>query len=139
MHTVVSRDGSGIGLRPVSDTGVPEGEPRVVETPALAQEVAADETAHVRWTWDDTNGWYPALLAEGVRVDRAHDLRLAHAVLRASTLSAHTALAEAGPWIPGSISGTRVVRHEAAATCPSPTPLRCLPPTLWRARSREWL
>ncbi|MFJ3405278.1 bifunctional 3'-5' exonuclease/DNA polymerase [Promicromonospora sp. NPDC090134] len=97
MHTVVSRDGSGIGLRPVSDTGVPEGEPRVVEAPALAQEVAADETAHVRWTWDDTNGWYPALLAEGVRVDRAHDLRLAHAVLRASTLSAHTALAEAGP------------------------------------------
>ncbi|MEV0890187.1 bifunctional 3'-5' exonuclease/DNA polymerase [Promicromonospora sp. NPDC050262] len=96
MHTVVSRDGSGIGLRPVSDTGVPEGEPRVVETSALAQEVAGDEAAHVRWTWDDTNGWYPALLAEGVRVDRAHDLRLAHAVLRASTLSAHTALAEAG-------------------------------------------
>ncbi|MFD7308495.1 bifunctional 3'-5' exonuclease/DNA polymerase [Promicromonospora sp. NPDC059942] len=97
MHTVVSRDGSGIGLRPVSDTGVPEGEPRVVETSALAQEVAADEAAHVRWTWDDTNGWYPALLAEGVRVDRAHDLRLAHTVLRASALSAHTALAEAGP------------------------------------------
>lgn len=97
MHTVVSRDGSGIGLRPVSDTGVPEGEPRVVETSALAREVAADEAAHVRWTWDDTNGWYPALLAEGVRVDRAHDLRLAHTVLRASALSAHTALAEAGP------------------------------------------
>ncbi|MFI2365408.1 bifunctional 3'-5' exonuclease/DNA polymerase [Promicromonospora sp. NPDC019610] len=97
MHTVVSRDGSGIGLRPVSDTGVPEGELRAVETPALAQEVAAGETARVRWTWDDTNGWYPALLAEGVRVDRAHDLRLAHAVLRASALSAHTALAEAGP------------------------------------------
>ncbi|WP_285104173.1 bifunctional 3'-5' exonuclease/DNA polymerase [Promicromonospora sp. MEB111] len=96
MHTVVSRDGSGIGLRPVSDTGVPEGEPRVVETSALAQEVARDEAAHVRWTWDDTNGWYPEFLAEGVRVDRAHDLRLAHAVLRASTLSAHTALAEAG-------------------------------------------
>ncbi|MFD7022448.1 bifunctional 3'-5' exonuclease/DNA polymerase [Promicromonospora sukumoe] len=97
MHTVVSQDGSGIGLRPVSDTGVPEGAPRVVEASALAQEVVADEAAHVRWTWDDTNSWYPALLAEGVRLDRAHDLRLAHAVLRASALSARTALAEAGP------------------------------------------
>ncbi|MFI8523144.1 bifunctional 3'-5' exonuclease/DNA polymerase [Promicromonospora sukumoe] len=97
MHTVVSQDGSGIGLRPVSDTGVPEGAPRVVEATALAQEVVADEAAHVRWTWDDTNSWYPGLLAEGVRLDRAHDLRLAHAVLRASALSARTALAEAGP------------------------------------------
>lgn len=97
MHTVVSRDGSGIVLRSVSDAGAPEGERRLVEPPALARAVAADEAAHVRWAWDDTNGWYPALLADGVRVDRAHDLRLAHAVLRGSVLSARTALAEAGP------------------------------------------
>lgn len=96
MHTVISRERSGIGLRPISDSGAPAGEPRVVDAAALAHEVAADEVAHVRWTWDDTNNWYPALLAEGVRVDRAHDLRLAHAVLRRSALSARTALAEAG-------------------------------------------
>ncbi|GAA4702710.1 DNA polymerase-1 [Promicromonospora umidemergens] len=97
MHTVVSEEGSGIGLRPVSDPGAPAGEQRVVEASALAREAAADEASHTRWTWDDTNSWYPALLADGVRVDRAHDLRLAHAVLRASVLAARTALAEAGP------------------------------------------
>ncbi|MFC8800605.1 bifunctional 3'-5' exonuclease/DNA polymerase [Promicromonospora sp. NPDC057138] len=97
MHTAISREGSGIGLRPVSDAGAPAGEPRVIESSGLAQEVAAEEASDTRWTWDDTNNWYPALLADGVRVDRAHDLRLAHAILRASALSARTALAEAGP------------------------------------------
>jgi DNA polymerase-1 len=97
VHTVISREPSGIGLRPVSDAGAPAGEPRVVEAARLAQEVAADEASHTRWTWDDTNNWYPALLADSVRVDRAHDLRLAHAVLRGSALSARTALAEASP------------------------------------------
>jgi DNA polymerase-1 len=53
-----------------------------------------------RWTWDDTNRWYPALLADGVRVERGHDLRLAHAVLRRSPLAATSRLAAApaGPW-----------------------------------------
>lgn len=97
MHTVISREPSGTGLRPVSDSGVPAGEPRIIDTAGLAGEVATEESSRVRWTWDDTNNWYPALLAEGVRVDRAHDLRLAHAVLRTSVLSASTALAEAGP------------------------------------------
>ncbi|MEU4386723.1 bifunctional 3'-5' exonuclease/DNA polymerase [Promicromonospora sp. NPDC023805] len=97
MHTVISREPSGTGLRPVSDSGAPAGEPRIIDAAGLAGEVTADESSQVRWTWDDTNNWYPALLAEGVRVDRAHDLRLAHAVLRASVLSARTALAEAGP------------------------------------------
>ena len=35
-----------------------------------------------RWVWDDTARWYPPLLAAGVRVERAHDLRLAHHLLR---------------------------------------------------------
>ena len=38
----------------------------------------------VRWVWDDTTRWYPALLASGVRVARCTDLRLAHAILRRS-------------------------------------------------------
>jgi len=54
----------------------------------------------VRETWDDTNRWYPTLLAQGGRVERSHDLRLAHVVLRRSRLVAGTALARAaaGPW-----------------------------------------
>ncbi|CAN5157976.1 bifunctional 3'-5' exonuclease/DNA polymerase [soil metagenome] len=35
-----------------------------------------------RWVWDDTARWYPPLLAAGVRVERAHDLRLCHHLLR---------------------------------------------------------
>jgi DNA polymerase-1 len=35
-----------------------------------------------RWVWDDTARWYPPLLAAGVRVERCHDLRLGHHLLR---------------------------------------------------------
>jgi DNA polymerase-1 len=35
-----------------------------------------------RWIWDDTARWYPPLLAAGVRVERCHDLRLGHHLLR---------------------------------------------------------
>jgi DNA polymerase-1 len=38
----------------------------------------------VRWVWDDTTRWYPALLDAGVRVERCADLRLGHAILRRS-------------------------------------------------------
>lgn len=64
--------------------------------------VRTHETADARprWVWDDTRAWYPPLLAAGVRVERCVDLRLCHAILRASTLTAGTALATApaGPW-----------------------------------------
>ncbi|WP_431795688.1 bifunctional 3'-5' exonuclease/DNA polymerase [Microbacterium enclense] len=36
----------------------------------------------VRWVWSDTPSWYGSLLASGVRVARAWDLRLVHAFLR---------------------------------------------------------
>jgi len=42
------------------------------------------ERTSVRWVWDDTTRWYPALLEAGVRVERCTDLRLCHAVLRRS-------------------------------------------------------
>ncbi len=53
-----------------------------------------------RWTWRDTNAWYPGLLAAGLRVDRSHDLRLARAILRRSALIADTPYARAphGAW-----------------------------------------
>jgi len=97
MHTVVTGESSGVGLRPVSDAGAPDGPAHVVEEAALPLEVASTADGSVRWTWDDTNNWYPSLLAAGVRVDRSHDLRLAHAILRTSALTRRTALAEAGP------------------------------------------
>lgn len=48
-----------------------------------------------RWVWDDTNLWYPAALAAGRRIERAHDLRLSRAILRRSTLTVGTPLARA--------------------------------------------
>lgn len=50
----------------------------------LAGWVRDREEATVRWVWDDTTRWYPALLAGGVRVARCTDLRLAHQILRRS-------------------------------------------------------
>ena len=50
----------------------------------LARFVRDRERAPVRWVWDDTTRWYPALLDAGVRVERCTDLRLTHAVLRRS-------------------------------------------------------
>ncbi|MBL0886174.1 bifunctional 3'-5' exonuclease/DNA polymerase [Myceligenerans indicum] len=74
----------------------------VARLPEPGEAVADDgaPAAPPRWTWDDTNRWYPRLLSDGVRVERAHDLRLAHTILRSSALTADTALAGAprGPW-----------------------------------------
>jgi DNA polymerase-1 len=66
----------------------------------LAAFVAGHETAPVRWVWDDTTRWYPALLAAGVRVARCTDLRLCHAILRRSPFVDRSLLAadETGGW-----------------------------------------
>ncbi len=48
----------------------------------LAAYVSAREVDAPRWVWDDTARWYPSLLVAGVRVERCHDLRLGHHVLR---------------------------------------------------------
>ncbi|MGV9193099.1 bifunctional 3'-5' exonuclease/DNA polymerase [Microbacterium sp. MC2] len=39
-----------------------------------------------RWVFSDVGRWYPDMLRAGVRVSRAHDLRLCHAILRDSVL-----------------------------------------------------
>ncbi|GIG41823.1 bifunctional 3'-5' exonuclease/DNA polymerase [Cellulomonas phragmiteti] len=89
-----------VTLTSLDAAAVPQGS-RVVDEATLAQVVAqveADE--HPRWVWDDTRRWYPALLAADVRVDRCHDLRLCHAVLRHAAAAAGSRLqcAPAGPF-----------------------------------------
>ncbi|WP_454118908.1 bifunctional 3'-5' exonuclease/DNA polymerase [Microbacterium lacticum] len=59
--------------------------------------VASNSPHGVRWVWSDTARWYPALLADGVVIARAHDLRLCHAILRASTLVSAPAALRAQP------------------------------------------
>ncbi|MET2012584.1 bifunctional 3'-5' exonuclease/DNA polymerase [Microbacterium chocolatum] len=54
-----------------------------VAVDALPAAVAAREAdGDVRWIWSDTPTWYAPLLSAGVRVRRAWDLRLVHAILR---------------------------------------------------------
>jgi DNA polymerase-1 len=76
------------------------GPPEQVASAELPAWVGRVERDHPRWVWDDTTRWYPDLLAAGIRVERCVDLRLSHAILRASSLTADSALARSprGPW-----------------------------------------
>ncbi len=59
-----------------------DGADQDLPTSDLAAYVREHEGEDARWVWDDTARWYPPLLAAGVRVVRAHDLRLGHHLLR---------------------------------------------------------
>ncbi len=76
----------------------------------LAGQVAEREASlePVRWVWADTAQVYPGLLAAGVRVGRAHDLRLAHAILAHSS-AADLSLGTEERW-------TGTSRHNAEPT-----------------------
>lgn len=91
---IILLDRRGGGLRASIDGGPlePVGD--------LASFVARHERDRPRWVWDDTSWWYPRLLEQRVRVDRCFDLRLCHAILRSSVLTAESELARApkGPW-----------------------------------------
>lgn len=71
-----------------------------VEPDSLASVVAAREAAsEVRWVWADSTPMYTRLLAAGVRIARAWDLRLVHAILRdASAVIDDHALRAATVW-----------------------------------------
>ena len=96
MHIVLSRAPEGVVATLLSDDGGQRSE----AVTDLATFVAQHERERPRWVWDDTAAWYPPLVEAGVRVDRCFDLRLCHAILRGSMLTAGSALATApaGLW-----------------------------------------
>lgn len=59
------------------------------ESAAWVREREQRDGDPTRWVWPDTASGYPRLLAEGVRVERCHDLRLCHTIL---------AMASSDPW-----------------------------------------
>ncbi|RLK49476.1 bifunctional 3'-5' exonuclease/DNA polymerase [Microbacterium telephonicum] len=61
-------------------------------------ELARTASASLRWVWNDTRRWYRMLLGGGVRLMRAHDLRLCHAILRTSAWVDAPALGAARGW-----------------------------------------
>ena len=81
-------------LQDVDADGNPGTRAAVVRQDLVAA-VAARERDHPRWVWDDTAVRYSSLLAAGLRVERCHDLRLCHAILRRSALCRDSALASA--------------------------------------------
>ncbi|MFC8192743.1 bifunctional 3'-5' exonuclease/DNA polymerase [Cellulomonas sp. NPDC057328] len=107
-YVLVAPDGPDASARTVTlvelDEHAAETGRRTVAADALPAEVARVEAARSgappRWVWDDTRARYPALLTAGVRVERSHDLRLCHAILRHSATTTASALAQAppGPW-----------------------------------------
>ncbi len=83
-RVLLRRDGRAVTATVCAGDGTP-GAVATVPADELPGWVAAREAAGpVRWVWDDTTRWYPALLDAGVRVRRCTDLRLSAAVLRGS-------------------------------------------------------
>ena len=82
---------------------------RVSDVGARVPHAVVGREAAPRWAWADTSAWYPRLLADGVRVERCLDLRLAHHVLRLAPGTASSRLATAPPsWFDGpGTSGAR--------------------------------
>jgi DNA polymerase-1 len=80
---LVRRGEATVEARECTDDGTAAGVTRL-PTADLPEFVRERELSPVRWVWDDTTRWYPALLEAGVRVERCADLRLCHALLRRS-------------------------------------------------------
>jgi len=96
VYILVSRTGTrSLRVRGLGALGAPD-ETDLTLTVAEFREFAAErEVLLPRWVWNDTASVYPLLLSGGVRVRRAHDLRLCHAILRLSEATAGSALANA--------------------------------------------
>lgn len=97
MHLVLHRTDGGVTATPLTDAGEPAGEPTRLAESSLPAFVAAHDGPDVRWVWDDTARWYPAVLAAGGRVGRCVDLRLCRRILRGALAARATALATAPP------------------------------------------
>ncbi|MBT1544049.1 bifunctional 3'-5' exonuclease/DNA polymerase [Curtobacterium aurantiacum] len=115
MHLVLRRVDGGVLATPLTDAGTAGGEPVRLDEPGLPAFVAAHDAPGVRWVWDDTARWYPAVLAAGGRVGRCVDLRLGRRVLRAALAARGSALAAAPPdALDAPVAEARVVRPTQA-------------------------
>jgi DNA polymerase I len=115
LIAVVSQPGGeSARLRRVDEAGVPLGPPW--SAPDLAAEVRA--AAGARWLWPATAEIYPALLRQGVRVERCHDLELTEALL----------LGYAGRWGEPRSLGAGWARLTGAEVPPDPPARQPTPP-----------
>ncbi|MHA7154100.1 bifunctional 3'-5' exonuclease/DNA polymerase [Arthrobacter sp. TMN-50] len=75
-------------LQPIDVSGASMGNTIVVGREELPSAVRHFEAQKVRWVWDSTRAWYPALLNQSVSVERCHDLSLCRDIIRHSSFSA---------------------------------------------------
>ncbi len=59
----------------------------------LTTAVRLRERDRPRWVWNDTALWYPVLLDAGITIERSHDLRLCHRILKLSQATGGSELA----------------------------------------------
>ncbi|TCL86142.1 DNA polymerase-1 [Curtobacterium sp. PhB142] len=115
MHLVLRRVDGGVLATPLTDSGTADGEPMRVDESGLPAFVAAHDAPSVRWVWDDTARWYPAVLGAGGRVGRCVDLRLCRRILRAALAARGSALAAASAdALDAPVAEARVVRPTQA-------------------------
>lgn len=97
---VTPLDADRVRARELDASGCPAGFDRELSPEEFLALAADRDQDAVRWVWAATAPLYPRLLRGGVRVRRAHDLRLCHAILRLSAATAASALANApaGRW-----------------------------------------
>ena len=114
LHDDADRPGW-VVLQEATDDGSPLARESVPVERAAQAVLAKEGALRPRWVWDDTARRYPPLLVAGVRVERAHDLRLCHAILRGSALCAGSGLATAtpGPWDAPRVVEEPSPEHEA--------------------------
>lgn len=138
---VVGREGDAFAIAEVDARGARSPEQRIAgpEFPAfVAAREAETRTGGPppRWVWADTAARYPALLAAGVRVERCHDLRLCHQILRRSALVTEPeALRAALPWdvAPEAAEEPRPDRPPALFELEAPRRRRSAPDSLTEA------
>jgi len=115
VYLVLTRSSRGVDALRLGDDGSAVAPAEPVAERDFPAWVARVERERPRWVWDDTTRWYPSLLDAGVRVDRCVDLRLSHQLLRGSTLTATSSLANApaGPWDHATPLAQKVETHGA--------------------------
>ncbi|MFK0004432.1 bifunctional 3'-5' exonuclease/DNA polymerase [Paenarthrobacter sp. NPDC090522] len=93
MYLLLAAHQDGAAIQRISPSGKPTADPRLVSLGELPGVVRELEGQRPRWVWNRAQDWYPGLLAEGVEMDRCHDLSLCGAILANSAITAHTEFA----------------------------------------------
>ncbi|WP_427015562.1 bifunctional 3'-5' exonuclease/DNA polymerase [Pseudarthrobacter sp. P1] len=102
--TEAAPDGPAVVLQPLDATGAAAGPARRVPLDRLADAVRSIEDGAdanpPRWVWDLTQHWYPRLLAQGISVERCHDISLCRNILVFSAFTQASAYAQKTSYVP---------------------------------------